>query len=206
MTTELPLYDQDDPLIAAVRDGAGPQVAVRRVPEPMVVLGRSSRIELELHHARCIADGVPVLRRRGGGCAVVLDPGNLVISLALEVPGFGHVDKLWRGLTGWLIGGLEDAGVPGLAQDGICDLVSGDRKVGGAAMVRARGLVYYSTTLLLAPRVDLMERYLPHPPREPGYRRGRSHRDFVGALGDLPDLQQRLGQTLTPPRAAALLG
>ena len=28
-------------------------------------------------------DGVPVLRRRGGGCAVLLDPGNLVVAAAL---------------------------------------------------------------------------------------------------------------------------
>ena len=30
-----------------------------------------------------------------------------------------------------------------------------------------------------------MERYLQHPPREPDYRRGRSHRDFMGDLATL---------------------
>ncbi len=206
MPTDLPPYDQDDALIQAVRDGASARLAVRRVPTPVVVLGRSSKIESEVYLDRCRADGVPVLRRRGGGCAVVLDPGNLVVSLALAVPGFGHIDRLWRGLTGWMLSGLELAGWPGLTQKGVSDIADGDRKVGGAAMYRSRGLVYYSTTLLLAPRVELMERYLPHPPREPSYRAGRSHRDFVGALGDDPGCEGRLGGALKPPRAAGLLG
>ncbi len=205
MHTELPHYDNDEALLQAVRDGAGPQLAVRRVERVMVVLGRSSRVERELHLEPCQADGVPVLRRRGGGCAVVLDPGTLVVSLAMPVPGFGQVDRLWRGLCSWMIAGLEDAGLPEIYQDGISDLVLEDRKVGGAAMYRARGLVYYSTTLLLSPRVELMERYLPHPPREPAYRRGRSHRAFVGALGERPGLEERLVAQLIPPRALGLL-
>jgi lipoate-protein ligase A len=206
MTHEFPAYDADEGLLEALRGTGRAQLVVRRVPQVMVVLGRSSKVDRELHLQRCHGDGVPILRRRGGGCAVVLDPGNLVISLAMPVPGFGHVDRLWHGLTAWLLGGLEDAGVHGLYRDGICDLVLEDRKVGGAAMYRARDLVYYSTTLLLAPRTDLMARYLPHPPREPAYRRGRDHADFVGAIGEVQDLAQRLPLLLKPPRAASLLG
>jgi lipoate-protein ligase A len=205
MPTAFPLYDRDEALIQAARGGAGPQLDIRRVERTMVVLGRSSRVDRELHLERCRSDGVPVFRRRGGGCAVVLDPGNLVISLATPVPGFGHIDRLWRGLCAWMVAGLERAGVPGVYQDGISDLVLADRKIGGAAMYRARGLVYYSTTLLLAPRVELMARYLPHPPREPDYRRGRAHEDFVGALGDAPEMEARLRARLSPPRALSLL-
>lgn len=205
MTIELPPYDLDEGLIQAARDQGRAQLSVRAVPDVVVVLGRASKLELELHLDRCRADGVPVLRRRGGGCAVVLDPGNLVVSLALPVPGFGHVDRLWRGLTGWMLTGLETAGIEGVYQDGISDLVLADRKVGGAAMYRARDLVYYSTTLLLEPRVDLMERYLPHPPREPDYRRGRTHREFVGGLGPVPQVLARLQRSLQPPRATGLL-
>jgi lipoate-protein ligase A len=43
----------------------------------------------------------------------------------------------------------------------------------------------YSATLLVDPDLDLVERYLAHPPREPEYRRGRPHRDFMGRLGGL---------------------
>ena len=91
----------------------------------------------------------------------------------------------FREATDWLIAGLDAAGFPGVRGDGVSDLVLDGRKVGGSCIYRTRGLVYYSTTLLTDPDLDLIHRYLPHPPREPGYRRGRAHRDFLGALPGL---------------------
>ena len=55
----------------------------------------------------------------------------------------------------------------------------------GSCIYRTRGLLYYSTTLLLDPDLELVERYLPHPPREPEYRRGRPHRDFMTSVRDV---------------------
>jgi hypothetical protein len=33
--------------------------------------------------------------------------------------------------------------------------------------------------------MPLVDRYLQHPPREPGYRQGRPHTEFMGSLGSL---------------------
>ena len=62
------------------------------------------------------------------------------------------------------------------------DLVQGDRKISGSCVYRSLGLVFYSATLLVDPDLDLVERYLTPPPRQPAYRRGRAHRDFMGRL------------------------
>jgi hypothetical protein len=35
---------------------------------------------------------------------------------------------------------------------------------------------------LIDPDLDLIDRYLLYPPREPDYRSGRSHRRFMGSL------------------------
>lgn len=123
-----------------------------------------------------------VLRRHGGGCTVVLDPGNVIVSAVLPVTGFGGNPGHFARLTSWLIGGLERAGVSGVRQRGISDLALGERKVGGACIYRNRDVLFYSVTLLVEPDTGLMERYLAHPPREPEYRRGRSHADFVTLL------------------------
>ena len=197
-TPDLPLWDHDDDLIGAVRDGADARVRVRRCRRVEVVVGRGGKTPVEVDTAAVEADGAPLLRRRGGGCAVVLDPGNLVVSLAAPLEGVGGVTSAFAACTRWLCRGLEAAGVPGVRGDGVSDLVLDDRKVGGSCIYRTRGLVYYSTTLLIAPDLDLVERYLPHPPREPEYRRGRRHRDFMGALplGDPEDAAARLGAIL----------
>jgi|AMFO01.1.fsa_nt_gi Lipoate-protein ligase A len=178
----IPPWDHDEDLLAAVRSEGRAQVRVVRWPRVEVVLGRGSRVAVECHLPACQADGVPVLRRRGGGCAVVLDPGNLVVSAVLPAPGLGNVRALFDRLSAWVIAGLTEAGVTGVVRRDVCDLCVGDHKIGGAALYRAKGLVYYSTTLLVRPDLARLDWYLPHPPREPAYRQGRAHRDFVTTL------------------------
>ncbi|HRX51336.1 MAG TPA: hypothetical protein P5571_08250 [Candidatus Krumholzibacteria bacterium] len=182
---DFPLWDRDEDLLDAVRADGRPRVRVRRCDRVEVVIGRGGKAEVELDLAAIRADGAPVLRRRGGGCAVVLDPGNLLVSWAAPREGVGGVTSAFREATDWLIVGLDAAGFPGVRGDGVSDLVLEGRKVGGSCIYRTRGLVYYSTTLLTDPDLDLIHRYLPHPPREPEYRRGRAHRDFLGALPGL---------------------
>jgi lipoate-protein ligase A len=157
----------------------------------MVVLGRGSRPEAEVHLELVEEDGCPLYRRRGGGCSVVLDPGNVIVAAAFAVQGIGQTPAYFRRLNQWLIAGLAALGVQGLSQDGISDLVMGDRKVGGTCMYRPRGVLLYSASLLVSPQLQLLERYLAHPPREPAYRRGRRHLDFVRPLAaemSLPSL------------------
>lgn len=182
-------WDCDEELIARARADDRPRARAYAWPPPgatrvAVVVGRGGRPEVEVDLAATRADGVPVLRRRGGGCAVVLDPGNAIVSLALPLPGVGGITGAFARVSAWLIDALADCGVPGVTQEGTSDLALGGRKIGGSCIWRTQGLVYYSTTLLVAPDLALAERYLPHPPREPAYRAGRPHRDFMGSLRD----------------------
>jgi lipoate-protein ligase A len=175
-------YGRDDDLIRAVLQDGRPRARTYAATEIELVLGRGSRPEHELNLAAVLADGVPVSRRPGGGCAVLLDPGNAVVALALPSKEIGGLRAHFARLTAWMIDGLRAIGIDGLRHEGTSDLALGDRKVGGACLYQTRGALFYSTTLLVEPRLELMERYLPMPPREPGYRRHRGHREFVGNL------------------------
>ena len=173
---------QDEPLIEATRGDGQPRVSVCPCPRRELVLGRGSKPEVELKLELVLDDEVPVFRRRGGGCAVLLDPGNLIVSVVLPLPGIGNTKRAFGAISERLIGALADCGVPGVTQRGISDLASGERKVGGASIYREKGLLYYSATLLIAPDLAGMERWLAHPPREPAYRRGRRHEEFVAGV------------------------
>ncbi|MBM3317938.1 MAG: hypothetical protein FJY75_08790 [Candidatus Eisenbacteria bacterium] len=190
-------YDRDDDLLAPFAPGEAPRARLYRPLAPAIVLGRASRPERELHVEACLADAIPLYRRRGGGCAVLLDPGCLVLSLALPLPGLGGIHEAYDRITSWLIEGLADLGIWGVRRRDACDLALGDRKIGGACIYRRSGLLHYAAALLEQPRVDRMERYLQHPPREPRYRRGRTHREFVGRLGPLGPLE-RIREALAP--------
>ncbi|MFH2002181.1 MAG: hypothetical protein ABIK28_21085 [Planctomycetota bacterium] len=175
-------YEYDDELIDATLTDRMPRVRVDRPRRTSVVLGRGSKPEDELDVEACLQDGVPVLKRRGGGCSVVLDTGNLIVSVILPMKGTLNAGKLFDPLSGWLIRGLQQIGIKGVYSDGISDLVLEDRKIGGACIYRSKEILYYSTTLLVHPAMDKVTRYLRHPPREPEYRKGRSHALFMGSL------------------------
>lgn len=198
-------YDSDDDLVEAVRAGWGAQLRIYTPAEPMVVLGRGSKLA-EINVEACLADRVPVRRRRGGGCAVVIDPGNAVIATALPLAGYGHNLRYIRALSHWILEGLARVGARELAVNGICDLTAQGRKVCGACIYRSRGLLFYSATLPVDARLELLDRYLAHPPREPDYRAGRSHAEFVSRL-QIPglDTAAKLVEALRPALRVAQL-
>lgn len=183
---DYPPYDHDDALIAEARRLRQPQCRVYPFPETVVVLGRGSDAAVELNRGILDAHGVPVLRRRGGGCSVVLDPGNAVASVALPTEGFTHNQAWFDNITRWMIDGLRRIGIDGVYHDGISDLVLDDRKVGGSCIHRTKDVLYYSISLLVQADLHQIASYLRHPPKEPPYRRGRKHIDFITSLAQFP--------------------
>jgi lipoate---protein ligase len=175
-------YVEDEEILELTGSDGRPRVRVVTLPAPLIVLGKGSDPEGELELDLCLADGIPLQRRRGGGCAVVLDPGCVLVSTAIRAAGIGHNKAHFGRLTDWMTDALATIGFPNIKGDGISDLVLGDRKVAGTCLYRRKDLLLYSASLLVTPDVERMERYLAHPPREPAYRRGRAHRDFVGGL------------------------
>lgn len=179
-------YDLDDIMVEATRADGKPRLRIYPYDRVAVVLGRGSDAEAEVHLDAARAHGVPVLRRSGGGCSVVLDPGNVIVSLALPASGFGRNNAYFDAITQWLIQGLARIGIHGVVRDGVSDLVLGRRKVSGSCIRRFKDCLYFSATLLVRPDIDAVGRYLKHPPREPQHREGRDHSEFMGSLEGFP--------------------
>lgn len=200
----------DEDLIAAVRADGQPRSAVYPHPETACVIGSGGDPWIEVLPDLLRADGVPLLRRRGGGCAVVVDPGNLICSLVLPLPGIGDITRAFAVISTSVGRALASVGVDGVVQAGVSDLAVAGRKLGGSCIWRTRNLLYYSTTVLVDPRWDLIDRYLPHPPREPEYRAGRVHRAFLtsvrelGCAAPMDTLQAGLAGYLADQRPAIL--
>jgi len=184
-------FTHDDAMLDDAAADGRPRLRVYALDETAVVIGRGGKLDVEVHAERVAADGASLYRRRGGGCAVVLDPGNLVAALALPLPGISGITTAFGAISDVMAEALDACGVPGVVQRGVSDLAVDDRKLGGSCVHRMRGMMYYSTTLLLDPAWPLMDRYLPHPPREPDYRRGRPHRQFLTSLRELGAMDTR---------------
>ncbi len=152
-----------------------------------VVLGQSGQAERDVQLAECARAGVPVLQRSSGGCAVMLGPGCLNYSLVLPLewnPAWHDVGISLR----WVMSRMRKAlAVPGLMRQGECDLTLKRRKVSGSAQRRTRLAILHHGTLLYDFDASRVEQFLKPPPREPKYRAGRTHRDFLGNLPLPPD-------------------
>lgn len=178
----IPPYPWDDHLIDSMEKDNSPKIHIYPFETAALVAGRGSQISKEIHLDSALSDGVPLYRREGGGCSVFLDPGNLIVSAVFPAPGFLNIGHHFNTCTQWLINGLKKTGLTHIYQDGISDIVLHHQKIGGTCFKRAKGLAYFSASILVSPDINLMEKYLKPPPRQPAYRQGRSHQNFVTSV------------------------
>jgi lipoate-protein ligase A len=182
-----------------------PVVRVEEAREVVVVLSRSRDPEREVYLGRCREDGVPVIVRPSGGGAVVLAPGVVAASLVAPAdPRARFPEPYFRRYCGVVAEALTRCGAVGLEIRGISDLALGERKVAGSSLRLWKGWVLFQVSVLVDVDVRLLERYLRAPSREPRYRRGRPHREFVVTLrgAGLPVACARVVEALREALAA----
>jgi lipoate-protein ligase A len=156
-----------------------------RIYEPQtacIVMGAGGRTEQDVFLQRARTDGVPLLRRRGGGGTVVLSRGQVVLALVTEVALPFHNLQYFRAINNWFRICLADLGVCGIEDRGISDLAIADRKILGTSLYRRRKILFYQGSLLVSNDLSLFDRYLRFPVKVPEYRRERGHLDFCTNL------------------------
>ncbi len=171
----------------AVQNCHIPLHALVWVPKTVcVVLGNANQGERECHLSHCQADAVPIWKRAGGGGAVVLHSGCVVLTLGLWVNHYYRNSEFFHAINTALIRTLQKKfpDLRSLAQDGFSDITLNGRKIVGTSLFRSRNYLLYQASILVDSRLSLIERYLAHPSREPVYRQGKSHRDFLSSLAE----------------------
>lgn len=157
---------------------------VLRLWEParaLVVVGRSSRVNEEVNVEACRAAGVPILRRSSGGAAIVTGPGCLMYAVVLRYERREHLrmlDEAHRHVLGIVSSGLTNLAL-GAEHCGTSDLAIAGRKFSGNGLRCKRDHFLYHGTLLYDFDLPEIERLLRLPPRQPDYRGGRPHSEFV---------------------------
>ena len=158
---------------------------ISRIYEPQavsVVLGAAGKPEADLLLPALAADGVPHLRRRGGGGTVVLSPGQVVLALVTEVEHPFRNREYFGQINEWVVQALGELGVQGVHPAGISDLAINGRKILGSSIYRTRLVLFYQASILVSNDLSLFSRYLAMPSRVPEYRAGRDHESFCTTL------------------------
>lgn len=145
-----------------------------------LVLGKSLELAQEIHIHKLHP---PVYRRISGGGSVLHTVGNLNYALFLPLsafPDMGNVSASYQGILSAVIAEFPK----GVSIQGYSDLNytsrGSARKFSGNAQCRKRGWIMHHGTLLYARQaISKIPYFLRSPPKEPEYRRGRSHSDFM---------------------------
>jgi lipoate---protein ligase len=176
----------DEALLEEAEAAAAPRETLRlwEPRRPLVVVGRSSRVDDEVYEDACRAEGVPILRRSSGGAAILTGPGCLMYALVLSYekrPELRPVAKTHDFVLKTIAGALDRLSAGGHCA-GTRDLALGNKKFSGNSMRSRRRCFLYHGTLLYGFPLEQINRYLRHPPRTPEYRDGRNHAAFVTNL------------------------
>lgn len=170
------------------------------VDQYTVVLGSSNQVAANINLAACKQDQIPVLRRCTGGGTVLLGPGCFVYSLFLRITADQHLIGI-EGTTQEILNRIcvrlnllkPDLNVE---LQGISDLTVQGRKFSGNSQRWLTTTLLHHGTILYDFDLDRIPRYLISPEREPEYRSGRDHLEFVvNYPSNLPDLKQAFVKT-----------
>jgi lipoate-protein ligase A len=176
----------DEVLLDACEADSGGEVLRFWEPrECFVVTGFSNAVARETNLDACRRAGVGVFRRCSGGGTVLQGPGCLNYSLALKIAGRPELETIPaanRHIMGRHCEALSAALGRPVEVRGVTDLAIGGQKFSGNAQRRKRRALIFHGTFLLRFDLGLMENFLTMPSRQPDYRLGRPHADFLTNL------------------------
>ena len=181
MAVTISEYDLPDAFL--FREGTA-GILVWQPQETVIVLGQSNSIETSLHSEAVAADGIRVTKRPSGGETVILTPATIAFTVARHFPVMVHFRDFFRMVNSVVIEGLGEMGVTELGSKGISDITIGNRKILGSSMRKVGNKLVYHAVLNLAEDPSLFSKYLHHPRREPDYRAGRRHDEFVTSIAN----------------------
>lgn len=147
-----------------------------------VVIGRSSPINEEVDLEYCAAHDIPVFRRSSGGASIVTAPGCLMYAVLMDYrkrPQLRMLEQAHRFVMTKMQDALSELEIETEFQ-GTCDLTIDGKKVSGNALrCKKNWMIYHGTMICEAMDLQLVSKCLGQPKRQPEYRAGRSHADFL---------------------------
>lgn len=189
----------DEALLDLCEEGlSGEVLRFWESPLPFIVLGYSNKVDSELHLEACKKDSIPILRRPSGGGTVLQGPGCLNYSLILHIPEKGPLAHLQE-TNCHILAQHRQAFLPLLGNQvqvqGVSDLTLGPLKFSGNAQRRKRRALLFHGTILYDFDLEQIGKYLNSPSRQPEYRAGRVHKDFVVNIKLAPEkIKESLGK------------
>jgi lipoate---protein ligase len=163
--------------------------------EHFVVVGYANRVSTEVNKEFCAANRIPINRRCTGGGTVLQGPGVLNYSVILRADATSQCATIQTANTfvmernrSAVLAALQKTSAscahikPDVKVEGHTDLAFNGRKFSGNAQRRRRKYLLFHGSFLLTADLAKIEAALRMPSKQPNYRAGRTHGDFLTNL------------------------
>jgi len=162
---------------------------------PTIVLGRTDKVmenvktEILNDFFQNSKNKIYLVRRLSGGGTVYHSQGNLNYTIMFNLNKYKELYSIkdsFEILLKFVINALEKQNIKSF-HVGLSDLAiktqDGYKKFSGNSQFRKYNVLVHHGTVILDNRViEEIENILMHPPKEPEYRNGRKHKDFLTSL------------------------
>lgn len=176
----LPIFDQlclEESLLRANSDN---WVLINIGSPKAIVMGISTKPEDVIDLSKTTKDNIPIIQRFSGGGTVIVDENTLFVTFIFQKN--THTFELYpKTILEWTAAFLKKSlPLPHFALQE-SDFTLYDKKIGGNAQYIKKDRWLHHTSFLWDFSPHNMN-YLLHPKKEPSYRQGRSHLDFITKL------------------------
>jgi lipoate-protein ligase A len=163
-------------------------------PETFIVVGYANKVATEVNVESCRAGQIPIFRRCSGGGTVLQGRGCLNYALILEIKensplaGISGANKFIMERNRNAIQNVGSSAPhalidgPVIAVRGHTDLTIGGLKFSGNSQRRKKNFLLFHGTFLLDFDLALVGELLRMPSKQPDYRQGRGHGEFLTNL------------------------
>ncbi len=147
-------------------------------PPKAIVMGSSQKEEEVIHLDKALQ--IPIIRRFSAGGCVILDQDTIMVTFIMNKKDVGF-DLNPLSIMKWTEKFYQKyLPIPNFSlKDN--DYAIDDKKVGGNAQYIKKDRFLHHTSFLWDYNKDHMD-LLKHPPKEPAYRKNRSHHEFLTTL------------------------
>lgn len=180
MAIEVKKYDLPDYDI--LKEGSKDFYKVWIPDQKYLVIGQANKAETSLFLDIVEAENIPVYKRPSGGETVILTPNTIVISSIIIDEKFKNPSIYFQFYNKLLMDTFQELGIENIGQKGISDVTIGNKKIVGSSIYRRKNVVFYHAVINLKESIDIISKYIKHPQKEPDYRKGRDHKEFVTSI------------------------
>lgn len=182
----------DEALLDWCEESGGPEILrFWESQQYFVVVGYANKVASEVNVAACEENKIQILRRCTGGGTVLQGQGCQNYSLVLKIANHHPLQSIST-TNQFILKRHQLALQPLLNQPihlrGQTDLALGDRKFSGNSQRRKKNYLLFHGTFLLNFDLTLVEKFLRMPDKEPDYRGGRGHLEFLTNLKLQPNV------------------